>query len=230
MRANNIMTTNVLTVGPDATVKEIASLLTDKGIGAVPVVDHGGVIGIVSEGDLIHRQELGTDDFPRRGSWYNLVEEKEAAATFHAKAHGMRASDVMTREPVTIDEHATMSEIAHVMESNNFKQLLVMNGKSLAGIITRADIVRALAARPEAAGPPLSSDDDVIRQHVVEALESIPGTSPWLTTVIALKGVVSLYGTVEDEAALDTSRAAVEKIPYVARVEDHRAVLQPFGG
>ncbi|MCP4386009.1 MAG: CBS domain-containing protein [Hyphomicrobiales bacterium] len=228
MRAKNIMTTNVLTVGPNATVKETALLLAEKGISAVPVVDRDEVVGIVTEGDLVHRQELGSGEYRRRRSWYHIVDEEEAAAAFRAKAHGMRAHDVMTRNVITISGQASMSEIADVLEGNNIKQLLVMSGPKLAGIITRADIVRALAARPEAAGTPLSSDDDEIRMKVIEVLEGIPGTSPWLTTVIVLNGVVNLYGTVEDEAARDPSRIAVEKVPYVVRVEDHRAVLQPY--
>ncbi len=230
MHAKDIMTTQVLTVSPETTVREIALLMADKGISAVPVVNGGEVVGIVSEGDLIHRQELGTDEFRKRASWYNIVDDKEAAAAFVAKAHGMVARDVMTRDVISISGRISLVEVADIMESNNVKQLLVMQDSRLIGIVTRADIVRALAARPEGANAPVSSDDDEIRIKVIEKLESIPGTSPWLTTVIVAKGIVNLYGTVEDETARDPSRMAVEKIPHVVEVKDHRAVLQAYWG
>ena len=106
--------------------------------------------------------------------------------------------------------------------------MLVLREKKLVGIVSRADIVRALAARPEGAQAPASSDDDEIRIKVTETLENIPGTSPWLTTIIVSNGIVDLYGTVEDEAKRDPSRIAVEKIPYIVKVRDHRTVLQPY--
>ena len=228
MKAKDIMTTQVVTVGPEATVREIAVLLAEKGIRAVPVVDHGDVVGIVSEGDLIHRQELGTDEHRIRSSWFRIIEDPEAAAAFEAKAHGMRARDVMTRDVISVPEHTSLAEVVDNMESNNIRRLLVMRGNKLVGIVGRANIVRALAARPEGAHAPVSSDDDQIRIKVIETLENMPGTSPWLTTVIVSNGVVDLYGTVEDEATHGPSRIAIENIPYVVRVKDHRAILRPY--
>lgn len=228
MQAKDIMTTQVVTVGPETAIREIAFLLADKGISAVPVVDHGEVLGIVSEGDLIHRQELGTDEYRKRSSWIRIIEDRDAAAAFDAKAHGMFARDVMTRNVINVSENASLAEVADTLESNNIKQLLVMNEEKLVGIVSRANIVRALAARPEGAGAPVSSDDDEIRLKVIETLENMPGTSPWLTTVIVSDGVVDLYGTVEDESKRAPSRNAVKKVQYVVKVRDHRNVLQPY--
>ena len=121
MRAKDIMTTQVFTVGPSATIREIAYLLSKKGISAVPVVDGHEVVGIVSEGDLIHRQELGSDDYRRRGSWYDIVEGEDAAAAFQAKAHGMCAREVMTRNVVSISGQISLAEIADIMERHNIK-------------------------------------------------------------------------------------------------------------
>jgi CBS domain-containing protein len=228
MRAKDIMTTQLITVGLTTTVREIARLLAEKGISAVPVVDRGELVGIVSEGDLIHRQELGTDEYRRRSSWYNIVDDMEAAAAFEAKAHGMHAREVMTREVISVAGHVTLTEVADIMESNNVKQLPVTRENRLVGIITRADLVRALASRPEGATAPVSSDDEEIRIRTIETLEAIPGTSPWLTTVVVSEGVVRLYGTVEDEATLRPSREAIGKLKHVVEVGDHRVVLQPY--
>ena len=228
MRAKDIMTTQVLTVGPEATVREAALLLADKGITSAPVVDHGEVVGIVSEGDLFHLQDEETGGPKRRSSWYRLVDDQKAAAVFDAKAHNMHVRDVMTRNIIAVSELASLAEIAETLVGNNVKQLLVMRDKKLLGVVSRTDIVRTLAAKPEGALEPTSSDDDELRVKVVETLENIPGTSPWLTTVIVSNGVVDLYGTVEDAAARDPSRIAIEKTPHVVNVRDHRSVLQPY--
>ena len=228
MRAKDIMTTQVLTVGPDATVREAALLLADKGITSAPVVDRGEVVGIVSEGDLLHLRDEETDGPKRRSSWYRLIDDQKAAAVFDAKAHAMRVRDVMTRDIIAVSELASLAEVADTLVGNNVKQLMVMREKKLLGVVSRTDIVRTLAAKPEGALEPASSDDDELRIKVVETLENIPGTSPWLTTVIVANGVVDLYGTVGDEAARDPSRLAIENTPHVVDVRDHRSVLQPY--
>ncbi len=228
MRAKDIMTTQVVTVRPEATIREVALLLADKGITSAPVVDHGEVVGIVSEGDLFHLQDTETEGPKRRSSWYRLFDDQKAAAAFDAKAHGMHARDVMTRNIISISEDTPLAEIADTLVGNNVKQLLVMRETKLLGVVSRTDIVRTLAARPEGGHEPTSSDDDELRIKVIETLEGIPGTSPWLTTVIVSNGVVDLYGTVEDEAARDPSRLAIENTPHVVDVRDHRSVLQPY--
>ena len=228
MRAKDIMTTQVLTVGPEATVREAALLLADKGITSAPVVDHGEVVGIISEGDLLHLRDEETDGPKRRSSWYRLIDDQKAAAVFDAKAHSMRVRDVMTRNIIAVSELASLAEVADTLVGNNVKQLMVMREKKLLGVVSRTDIVRTLAAKPEGALDPASSDDDELRIKVVETLENIPGTSPWLTTVIVSNGVVDLYGTVEDEAARDPSRIAIENTPFVVKVRDRRSVLQPY--
>jgi CBS domain-containing protein len=228
MKAKNIMTTELFTARPDATVREIAVTMAEKGISAVPVLDRGKVVGIVSEGDLLHRQELGTERHRTRLSWVKLLEDEEAMAAFEAKEHGMSARDIMTCNVIGVAEDASMGEIADTLEKNNIKRLLVMRGDKLVGVVSRANIVRAIAARPEGANEPTSSDDDELRFKILETLENMRGTSPWLTTVIVSDGVVFLYGTVEDEAMRDPSRIAIEKIPYVVDVQEHRGILQPY--
>jgi CBS domain-containing protein len=228
IHAKDIMTTNVVTVGPETTVRNVALLLGEKHISAVPVIDGGSVLGIVSEGDLIHRQELGTET--ERLSRPGTSGETEAVNDDYAKSHGMRARDVMARNVITVFEDSSLAEVAKTLETNRIKRVLVMREATLVGIVSRADIVRALAAQREGSLGPVSSDDDLIRYKVIETLMGIPGTSPWSTTVSVSNGVVELGGSVEDEAARDPSRIAVENIPYVVDVKDHRANLQPSWG
>jgi CBS domain-containing protein len=213
--AKDIMTTDIVTVGPDTTVRRIAQLLSEKHISAVPVLDRGSLLGIVSEGDLIERQELGTAPGP-------------AVHADDLRSHGMCAGDVMTRTVVTVCEDASLAEIAKTLLAEGIKRVIVMRGSKLVGLVSRSDIVRALAARPAGAAGPMSSDDDMIRYRVIETLVNMPGTSPWAMTVTVSDGVVELGGSIEDEAAREPSRVAIETIPYVVEARDHRALVQPY--
>ena len=209
--ARQIMSTDVIWVKPDLPVHEIASLLARLHISAVPVLDNGKIVGIVSEADIIRREELGTIRTDRRNA-----------------QDGPRAADVMTRDVVTIGPDTPLREIARLMQSKNIRRLPVVDGRHLAGIVSRADIVRTLAARPDAPHAPLTSDDDILRLAVIDALMRFPGASPWLTSVTVARGVVELDGLVEDETALIPSREAAANLPEVAELHDRRTVLQPY--
>jgi CBS domain-containing protein len=222
IRARDILATSfveapVIHVAPDKTVRDIALLLSTKKISAVPVVDDGKIVGIVSEGDLIRRHELGVDPAGQNASGENAD---------NAKSHGMHARDIMTRSVVTVSEDTSLAEIVDTLLSKNIRRVLVMRQEELVGVVSRSDIVRVLAARPEGAHEPMSSDDDIIRFKVIETLMSMSGASPWLSAISVSNGVVSLSGTVQDDTAREPSRIAVENLPHVVEVQDKRSVLQ----
>ncbi len=222
MQAKDVMTTGVITVEPEMTVREIAAVLADNGISAVPVVDEAGtILGIVSEGDLIHRQEIGTDQ-KKRSWWLISLSKPEAAAVDYAKSHGMHANDVMTHNVFTVLEHTELAEVAEVLETKRIKRVPVLRDGVLVGIVSRANIVRAIAARPDGAHEPVSSDDETIRGKVIENLENQPWSN--LFSVFVSNGVVDLYGTVMNGAERDASRIAAENTPGVVTVIDHRGV------
>lgn len=236
IRAKDIMTTNITTVEPETTVHKIAQLLSDRHISAVVVIDRGSVVGIVSEGDLLHRQELGTE-FERMSSFRVSAEienksaisyEIETESSSRLKSHGMHARDVMTRKVVTVEEDTSLADVVRTLQGNHIRRVPVIRGAKLIGVVSRADIMRALAARPEGSRGPTSRDDDMIRYHIIETLLSMPGTSPWATTVTVSNGVVELNGGVEEESIRDPSRIAIENIPDVVEVRDHRAIVQPY--
>lgn len=216
--AKSIMTSDIVTVSLDTAIREIARLLIENHFTAVPVVDGGAVVGIVTEGDLLRREELGTDAL-------NTSAQTDAN---YVKSHGRCARDVMTPNVVTVTEQASLAEIAELMEARHIKRVPVMREGKMVGIVSRSDIVRALVARPEESHGPLSCDDDIIRHRVIETLMNFPGASAWLTTVNVANGVVELSGTVEDEAAREPSRLVVEKISCIVTVNDHRCILQPY--
>jgi CBS domain-containing protein len=228
IRAKDVLATDfvvapVICVEPKRSVREVALLLTNKKISAVPVVDDGEIVGIVSEGDLIQRQELGTE--------LRAVGQRTCGASAdYTKSRGMHACDVMTSTVVTVSEDTSLAEIVETLLIEQIRRVLVTRETELVGVVSRSDIVRMLAARPEGAGEPMSSDDDIIRFKVIETLLSISGTTPWLTTATVSNGVVELSGTVQDGAVMEPSRIAVENIPNVVEVDDKRSILQPFGG
>lgn len=213
--AKDIMASaELVTVDPQTTIHDIAKLLSDNHISSVLVVDKRSLLGIVSEGDLLHRQELGTD--------------REDDSPAKVKSRAMHAGEIMTRDLVTVTEETSLADVVHALHANHVRRVPVVRGNRVVGMVARADIMRALAARPEGSTGPSNRDDDMLRYQVIETLLSIPGTSPWATVVTVVKGVVELHGSVEMEMTREPSRIAIEAIPDVIEVRDHRAIQQPY--
>jgi CBS domain-containing protein len=192
--------------------------MAERHLGAVPVLEGDAVVGIVTDGDLLRREELGTD----------TVCAIDPAGDDCAKSHGRSARDVMTPDVVTIVEDTTLADISELMAIRRIKRVPVLRAGRLVGIVSRSDIVRALVARPEGSHGPLVCDDDIVRFQVFETLMGIPGASAWQTSVGVSKGVVRLDGVVDDETAREPSRLAVERLPCVVAVDDHRSILLPY--
>ena len=161
------------------------------------VIDRGAIVGIVSEGDLLHRVELGTGS----ESMLSLRPiELESESASRKKFEGMHARDVMTQDVVTLTEDASLANVVRTLQNNHIRRVPIVQGAKLVGVVSRGDIMRALAARPEGSHGPTSKDDDMIRYQIMETLLSIPGTSPWATTVTVSNGIVELNGSIEVEA------------------------------
>jgi len=144
MRAMDVMTTDVISVDPDTTVQALATLLAERGISGAPVVDSGGhLIGIVSEGDLLHRAEIGTAQRHRRRSWW-LDHYASDLARDYVKSHARTVKDIMTRDVVTITEDTDLGDVAALLEAKRIKRVPVMRDGKIVGIISRANLVRAL--------------------------------------------------------------------------------------
>jgi CBS domain-containing protein len=215
MRARDIMTSSVITVGPHASVSDIAKLLLESRISAVPVVDEAGkLVGMVSEGDLMRRADLGTQ---RQGSWWlTLFGEPERAAEY-VKTHGQKARDIMTTELITVGVNATVSKIAFLLEKNRIKRVPVTENGELVGLVSRANLIRPLAAGggvKEVAG-----NDAAIREEFLKELMQA-GLRTYLMNVIVENGVAQVFGLVRSEAEKNAIRVASENVAGILEVKD----------
>ena len=221
MRAADVMTTGVVTVAPDTTVPEIAALLLQRRISAVPVLDGERLVGIVSEGDLLRRPETETEAAP--SPWLRLFSGPGAVPDRFHKAHGMTAREVMTRTLVTVSPDTPLDEVARLLETKRIKRVPVMDGGRLVGIVSRANLLHGLvAARGFAAaassGPEL---DGQIRAEVQQMLAK----NAWLerdhVNLVVQDGVVHVWGIVRSDEHRQALNAALRGLPGVVRVEDH---------
>ena len=222
MKAADVMVRNVITVGPDATIGDVADLLVTHRISALPVVDAAGkMIGIVSEGDLLRRAEAGTD--VRRSHWLEWMTPGQTLAAEFVKSHSRRVADVMTRRVVTVSPDAPLDEVATTLERNGIKRVPIVDNGKLVGILSRANLVQALATLYKKATPATVSDAE-LRATVVAQLEAQSWTHPSLLNVIVHDGTVELWGIVDSAAEKKAVRVAVEVTPGVKAVNDNLLV------
>ncbi len=226
MRARDIMTSKVVTIGPEADIATIAQLLIDKNISGVPVVDAAGKLaGMVSEGDLLKQAGLAGET--RRSWWLRLVSTPEQDAKDFVKAHGHTAADIMTTDVVTITENTVTTTIARLLEENRIKRVPVMRDGELVGIVSRGNLLQALAGHRDDGPAAPTADDRTIREAVYEALQGKGWTSHAATNVIVTDGVVELWGWVETEAERKAMLVATEDISGVRKVIDHLGAVPP---
>lgn len=228
MKAKDIMTAPVATVGPETSVHEIAALLYERRISAVPVVEDGELVGIVSEADLLHRHEIGTDHAAPQAPWWQRVFGPDTSGADYIKSHARRARDIMTHAVITVAPETPAAEIATLLERHGIKRLPVLHEGRLAGIVSRSDLVHALASETRAATPaePAAAiNDEAIRAALLAELEGQPWWRSTIANVTVTRGVVELRGTIESEEERAAARIAAENIPGVRRVEDRRFSL-----
>jgi CBS domain-containing protein len=224
MRAMDVMTTDVITVGADTTVQELATLLAERGISGTPVVDSSGsLIGIVSEGDLLHRAEIGTAHRhrERRRSWW-LDHFASDLARDYIKSHGRTVKDIMTRDVVTVTEDTDLGDVAALLEAKRVKRVPVLRDNRLVGIISRANLVRALGATKGAAPREGEGDDRTIRARLLAELGREEWAKLWPEDIIVRDAVVHFWlSSDESEEKKQALRVAAETIPGVRGVEEH---------
>jgi CBS domain-containing protein len=221
MNASDIMTSPVITVGPDTAVRHIAGLLFEHRISAVPVLENGKLIGIVSEADLLHRHEIGTDRIARSGRWWLQLLSADQSVAEYVKSHATRARDIMTTKVVSVAPDTPVAEIATLLEKRGVKRVPVLQAGGLVGIVSRSNLVQALAAKGRSMNVG-DSGDGAIRVRLSAELKRQSWWRPTMSNVIVTDGVVHYFGMIDSEPQRQAARVAAENVPGVRAVEDHR--------
>lgn len=217
MRVKDVMTTRVISVAPETDVREVSRILLSNRISGAPVVDGAGrVLGMLSEGDLMRRAELGTDSAPSQAT------APERAEAF-VKSHGLHARDVMTHPVLSVSEDAGLEEVATLFEAHRIKRAPVVRDGKLAGIVSRANLLHGLVARWRGES---SADDWTMRAAIVQELENV-GIRRHSLNVVVAGGTVYLWGVAQSQAEREAVRVAAETTPGIKRVENHLFVFPP---
>lgn len=220
MHAADIMTTKVITVQTDTSVREIAGLLLTHRISGVPVVDaEQRVVGIVSEGDLMRRVENDTGQ--QHSWWLAAILSAEEKTAEYIKSHGRTADEIMTRNVLTVTEDTPVHEIARLLETRHIKRVPVISEGRLVGIVSRSNLLHGLAAK--GAGDDVSglADDRTIRENVLQVLSEEAGLDAGLINVTVDDGAVQLWGIVNSSNGKKAAQIAAEGISGVKAVENH---------
>jgi CBS domain-containing protein len=227
MRAHQIMTRKVISVKPDTSIVDAANTMLQKHISGLPVVNEiGKLVGIISESDFIRRAEIGTQR--KRGRWLQFLLGPSLAANDYVHERGRKVGEIMTPDPLTVTEDATLEEIVKVMEEKHVKRLPVLHKDRLVGIVTRANLLQVVADFARDVPDP-TADDDHIRNRVFAAIENTDW-SPIALTVTVRNGIVQLGGVLSEERSRQAAIVAAENVSGVKKVYDHLCWVDPIPG
>ena len=228
MLAGDVMTRKVISVASDASVMQAGTLMLKHQIGGLPVVDSSGILlGIISEGDFLRRAELGTQR--RRPRWLAFLISPGRLASEYVHACGRRVKEIMTPNPYTVTEATPVTEVVQLMERHRIKRVPVVCGRRLVGIVSRADLLRALA-RLARATETVATNDAEICERVMAELRKQSWASPDLINVIVRDRIVELQGTITEDSARQAMVVAAENVPGVRAVHDHLVWVEPVSG
>jgi CBS domain-containing protein len=229
MLANEVMTRDVVTVSPQTALTEAAKVLVSACVSSVPVVDaQGKLVGIVSEGDLIHRAEIGTS--PHHAWWQVFSLDPGEHATELLRVHGARVGDVMTRQVVTANEQATLRNVVDMFDRFGIDRIPIVRDGAVVGIVARRDVLRLLGGlRPPSAGE--SRTDEAIAKD----LDALLADARWATVTLisaeinhgVKQGVVQLSGIVGNEHERSALIIGARNIPGVTAVEADELAVVP---
>ena len=219
MLAHDVMTSTLVTVSESTTIHEAARLMSERDVSALPVVDGSGrLVGIVSEADLLRRSEIGTEI--TRPWWQEAIMPGFLLAKDYLRTHGQQVRDVMSTHVISAPPTATLSDIAALMERHRIKRIPIVEEGRLVGVVSRANLVQALASVRFSPGNAAIDADRAIRTDLLSRLARQSWTDFGDRNVTVSEGVVHLWGLVgspEEREALVTLAA---EVPGVKRVED----------
>lgn len=226
MKARDVMSTPVVGIRPEATVAELAALLHGRRISAVPVLQDGRLAGIVSEADLLRRHELGTDEERACASWWSRLLAADRSIDAYIRSHAQCVADIMTREVLSVSPDTPLSEVAALLQARCLKRVPVLEAERVVGIVSRSDLVRALASRTRPDGATRPASDTEIRARLLYELEHQPWWHGRTSQVAVQDGTVIYTGTIDAESERAAARVAAQNVAGVRRVEDQRLLFR----
>jgi len=229
MNAADVMTQPVISVTPETTIAEAAGLMLQHRISGLPVVDADGtVVGMVTEGDLLHRVETGTER--RHGHWLEFLIAPGRLAGEYANANARRVGEVMSAEVVAVAPNESLAEVVRLMERRNIKRVPVIEAGRLVGIVSRANLVQALVQNLPKAATGKAAADAEIREHILAEIAKQPWGPRASVDVRVEAGVAELHGAITDERERTALRVLAENTPGVTAVRDHLVWIEPVSG
>jgi CBS domain-containing protein len=228
MKASDVMTPDVISADPDATVLQAARYMLQHHISGLPVIDKTGtLVGILSEGDFLRRRETHTDRRPSR--WLEFLMGPGKLAAQYTHTHGSKVSEVMTTNLHTVSEDTSLEKVVEMMERYRIKRVPVLRGKKVVGIVTRANLMHAMVslARGE---PKAATGDAAIRQELLKELKTEKWALASMINVVVRAGVVELWGMIVDDRQRQALVVAAENVPGVKQVKDHLTWVEPTSG
>ena len=226
MQVKDIMTINVISIGADEAIVKAAGLMLQNRISGLPVVDkEGELVGMVTEGDFLRRGELGTQR--RRPKWLEFIVGPGKLAEEYVRTSGRKVEDVMTPDPCTVRDDDSLETVVEMMERHHVKRLPVTRGGRMVGIVSRANLLHALATYASDLPAP-AGGDSAIRANILAAFAK----QDWAprVNVIVKDGVAELRGVVTDDRERQGLVVAAENVAGVKKVHDHLVWVEPISG
>ncbi|HUN98882.1 MAG TPA: CBS domain-containing protein [Bradyrhizobium sp.] len=228
MKAADVMTVQVITVEPDAPISKAVRLMLQHHISGLPVVDRAGrLVGIVTEGDFLRRAETGTDF--HRPQWLENLVSPGRLAEEYVRTHARSVDEVMSTDVATVTEDAPLDDVIRLMEHRHIKRIPVVRGGRLVGIISRANLLRALAVRMLELPAPAAGDQAIRAKILAEYRNKHWNTGAGIDVTVH-DGIVELWGAIMDERERQAYRVAAENVPGVLAVKDNLCWVEPMSG
>ena len=230
MKAKEVMTFPVISIEPRATILQAIQIMMRRHISGLPVIDKdGSLVGMVTEGDFLRRIETGTQQ--PRSRWLEFLMGPGRLADEYTHSHGRKVEEVMTRDPITVSEDTSVEEIVGLLEKHHIKRVPVVRGQQLMGIVSRANLLHALASVSREVRPCVQSDE-TIRSLLLADFRN----KKWAPIAvlyanpIVRNGIVELWGTITNERERQALIVAAENVPGVKAVRDHLVLIDPISG
>jgi CBS domain-containing protein len=219
MKVSQVMTKHVISIQPEATIVQAIKLMLNNRLSGLPVIDRRGrLVGIITEGDFLHRREISTE--LKRNVWLDAFLGAEQSAHDYVRAHGIKVAELMTRQPITVDEDTSLDRVVHLMERHRIKRLPVVRKGKVVGIISRANLMRALASIHRSTYK-TSRNDQEIRKRIVAGIDKQNWAYGADIMVLVRDGIVDLCGTLSDPSQRAALKALVREKSGVRKLYDH---------